>query len=214
MPTGRAGAETGPTGEGVERIAGKAVAIEDVADAVEHLIAELGEGESGKATELAHGLASLAEYIQSARAEIAAIRPDEVKQDYLPRATDELDAIVEATAEATNGIMDAVELVEDVMGRATGADADKLMDATTRIYEACTFQDITGQRITKVVRMLKHIEEKIDAMLGVAPPMAPVAAAVEPTEAPVSDEDLLNGPGLKNEAKSQAEIDALLASFD
>jgi hypothetical protein len=30
----------------------------------------------------------------------------------------------------------------------------------------------------------------------------------------VTDEDLLNGPQATNEAKSQAETDALLASFD
>ena len=39
--------------------------------------------------------------------------------------------------------------------------AAKLQDAVTRIYEACSFQDITGQRITKVVTTLKVIEEKV-----------------------------------------------------
>ena len=40
------------------------------------------------------------------------------------------------------------------------------MDATTRIYEACSFQDITGQRITKVVKALHGIEEKVDAFVA------------------------------------------------
>ena len=43
----------------------------------------------------------------------------------------------------------------------TGEPATKLQDATTRIYEACSFQDITGQRITKVVTTLKTIEAKV-----------------------------------------------------
>ena len=43
----------------------------------------------------------------------------------------------------------------------SGEPAAKLQDATTRIYEACSFQDITGQRITKVVAALKAIEAKV-----------------------------------------------------
>ena len=39
--------------------------------------------------------------------------------------------------------------------------AAKLQDAVTQIYEACSFQDITGQRITKVVTTLKAIEGKV-----------------------------------------------------
>ena len=37
--------------------------------------------------------------------------------------------------------------------------ASALMDAVTKIYEASAFQDITGQRITKVVRMLQSLEK-------------------------------------------------------
>lgn len=64
--------------------------------------------------------------------------------------------------------------------------------------------------------MLKHIEEKIDVMLGIpaAQPKVPCKLDVAEEAKPVTDEDLLNGPGLKGDAKSQAEIDALLASFD
>ena len=50
----------------------------------------------------------------------SALRPDEVKEQFLTAAGDELDAIVEATAEATNGIMDATEIVEGVMSGLEG----------------------------------------------------------------------------------------------
>src|SRR5262245_58257996 len=50
-------------------------------------------------------LQRLANFIQDTKTEIAALRPDEVKQQYLPTAADELDAIVAATAQATNTIM-------------------------------------------------------------------------------------------------------------
>ena len=36
-----------------------------------------------------------------------------------------------------------------------------------RIYEACNFQDLTGQRINKVVRALSFIEERVESMLSV-----------------------------------------------
>jgi len=174
---------------------------------------------AAREAELFSELESLAEYIQSAKAEITALRPDEVKDEFLPTATDELDAIVGATAEATNAIMDAVEEVEAFAANGGGEAAKKLMNAATKIYEACGFQDITGQRIGKVVKTLKDIEEKVDQLLrafggeGVAGTVQPKKKK-KPKDGPITDADLLEGPQLADKAKSQEEIDALLASFD
>lgn len=157
----------------------------------------------------------LARIIDAARADIAAIRPDEVKQQFISTATDELDAIVQATADATNVIMDAAEKIESVMGALQGALAGTLMEATTGIYEACGFQDITGQRISKVVKAIKQIEERIDVLLatfgGDAATKAQAKAAAAVQSAPTTDADLLNGPQLKSKAKTQEEIDAMLS---
>ncbi|MEE8394386.1 MAG: protein phosphatase CheZ [Rhodospirillales bacterium] len=185
---------------------------------------------SAKETALYDELQALADYIHAARAEIAAINPGEVKDNFLPDATDELDAVIEAAAEATNAIMDAAESIEGIMGEIEGQASRTLMDATTSIYEACGFQDITGQRITKVINTLKSIEEKVDALVAVFADDGPPSTARKPAKtrkvakaAPkkkkpakkaVADKDLLNGPGKKGEAKTQDEIDALLASFD
>ncbi|MCW8836325.1 MAG: protein phosphatase CheZ [Rhodospirillales bacterium] len=163
---------------------------------------------------------ALALFIQSAKKEIAALRPDDVKDKFIPSATDELDAIIEATANATNEIMDAVEIVEGVMDAVEGTSADMLGDATTKIYEACTFQDITGQRITKVVKALKDIEARVDGLLGAFGDEIEKHASVAPKpgkkkkKGEITDEDLLEGPQLPSSAKNQAEIDALLASFE
>ncbi len=169
-------------------------------------------------TELFAELESLAAYIKSVKSEITAIRPDQVKKDYLPLAADELDAIVEATAEATNAIMDAAEIVEQVAGESPPDTGGKLRDATTSIYEACGFQDITGQRINKVVRALKDIEEKVDRLMaafgGEAAAAGPGKKPKKKKDGPVTDESLLEGPQLKNKGSSQEEVDALLASFD
>lgn len=199
------------------------VSVGDVSEVVTNILKSLKGDLTFKDIKLYEELEDLAAFIEDAKTDIAMLRPDEVKDEFLPKAADELDAVVEATAEATNSIMDAVETVENVMMELEGENNEKLMNATTQIYEACGFQDITGQRITKVVGALKHIEDKVDALLSAfgdeiarykaSLPDEPEAAP-EPEEAAPTDEELLHGPQKKNDAISQDEIDALLASFD
>ena len=59
-------------------------------------------------------LESLSNFIAETKRDIAALRPDEVMDDLIPTASDELDAIVAATAEATHSIMDSAEAIESV----------------------------------------------------------------------------------------------------
>ena len=78
--------------------------------------------------------------------------------------------------------------------RAGGEAAAKLQAATTKIYEACSFQDITGQRITKVVTTLKTIESKVAHIVNT---FGATAAGTRVLSAHVAtDADLLNGPQL------------------
>lgn len=222
MASDEVDAELGARLDELRQNADETVRVGDVAEVVEGLLATLKGDLSATDLEIYSELESLSAYIEAAKSEIAALRPDEVRDEYLPTAADELDAIVEATAEATHGIMDATEAIEGVMEHLDGDDADILMEATTRIYEACGFQDITGQRITKVVNALKHIEDKVDALVEafgneierVKDELPAGADLDDADDADLSDEDLLHGPQLKTEAKSQEEIDALLASFD
>jgi len=133
---------------------GDSVQVADVAVVVESMMATMKGDLSATDLELYTELEALARYIHEAKADIAALRPDEVKDEFLPTATDELDVIVAATEKATHSIMDATEIIENTMMEVQGEVADKLMEATTQIYEACGFQDITGQRITKVCKAL------------------------------------------------------------
>ena len=96
-------------------------------------------------------------------------------------------------------------------GELTGEPAAQLQDATTRIYEACGFQDITGQRITKVVATLKTIEAKVAHMVAAFGSRASRPPAAEAMPDPSL---LLNGPQLPAAAMDQSDIDKLLASFD
>jgi chemotaxis protein CheZ len=151
--------------------------------------------------------------IASAKAEIAALRVGEINHRDIPFATDELDAIVKHTAAATHAILESCETLDNVAASVTGDASTQLQDAVTRIYEACSFQDITGQRITKVVTTLKTIEAKIDHILTTFGHAMPEPGEPAP-EKPSKEHELLNGPQLPALAMDQSDIDKLLASFD
>ncbi len=153
----------------------------------------------------------LAATVASTRAEIVAMGADDITASHIPSATDELDAIVTHTATATDSILESCEQLEAMMGRMGREDAQTLQDAVTRIYEACSFQDITGQRITKIVAALQAIERKVAHMIAV---FSPDCAAARVSREPIGPESLLNGPQLAEAAMGQSDIDALLASFD
>tara|TARA_R110000787_G_scaffold19614_7_gene58663 strand:+ start:547 stop:1230 length:684 start_codon:yes stop_codon:yes gene_type:complete len=171
-------------------------------------------------------LQDLADYIKSTKAEILELRPDEISQEHLPAASIELDAIVSATENATNTIMEAAETIEAIGTELGGDTNDRLIETTTRIFEACSFQDITGQRIGKVVRALREIETKIDDLLGVfgeddndarqarldRNAGAAGCAVGEIGQDAISDADLLDGPQLPENAISQDDIDNLFAN--
>ncbi len=197
---------------------GDTVKVAEISQVVESIMASMKGDLTANDLELYHELEALAAYIHDAKSDIAALRPDEVRDEYIPTASDELDAIVQATEIATNTIMDSTEEIESVMASLEGEQAETLMNATTNIYEACGFQDITGQRITKVVRALKDIEEKIEALVTAfgseIEKVKANAPEKEAVEEELTDEDLLGGPQQEGEAATQAEIDALLASFD
>ena len=160
-------------------------------------------------------LEALAREVSRTKSEIAALSVEDITASHIPAATDELDAIVAHTAAATNEILDCCEVLEGLQPRLAAEDAAVLSGAVTRIYEACSFQDITGQRISKVVNALKAIESRIAAArtrfggTGEAPPPP---AAPEPPR--TEGEALASGPQLPGAASSQEEIDRLLASFD
>lgn len=157
-------------------------------------------------------LQRLADFITKTKQELSALRPDEMKQNFILKAADELDAIVEGTASATHRIMDAADAISELTAVLDQENGAKLMNAVTSIYEACTFQDITGQRVTKVVSMLKVIEDRIDNMVIAMGEMEPV---VEPASGdPKGKSDggsELHGPALPGQGVSQSEIDKLFA---
>lgn len=154
----------------------------------------------------------LAGTIAEAKQEISRLEVTTISSAFIPNATDELDAIVDATAAATNQILDCVETVERVAGEVSAGQAEALQAVATRIYEACSFQDITGQRVTKVVAALKAIEAQVDSIIAAFGGVLSLDRGQPPPCKQLHPGDgaaLLNGPQLPGNGVNQASIDAL-----
>ena len=166
-------------------------------------------------------IAQMVRSIGRAKAEIASIKHPLASEsdDKVHRASSELDAIVLDTETATNKILAGNEKIEAAINKLnTTHHDDPDVQAMTEdvafnvieILEACNFQDITGQRITKVVNTLRYIEDRILAMISIwgvdAFADLPVEVGDDGRE---GDDALMNGPALQNEGISQDDIDAL-----
>ncbi|NQV20373.1 MAG: protein phosphatase CheZ [Rhodospirillales bacterium] len=153
----------------------------------------------------------MSDLISQMKTDIAFLRPDDLKEEQIPRAGMELDAVVKNTEEATNTIMEAAEEIMAVDFSDKDSAETAVNDSCMRIFEACSFQDITGQRVDKVVKTLTQIEDRLDSMrtdwmddLGTAEQF------VDPNSDTRPDADLLHGPALGGEGVDQSEVDALL----
>ena len=173
------------------------------------VIGELRALEAPHKNTLVGVLEYLSDHIRLTRSEIGALRAGSGNPQMFSTATDELEEIVTETARATNRIMDAAESVEKVASSLGPEPAGALMDAVTNIYEASAFQDITGQRITKIVRSLQSLEEKLASLASAFGPLDDSEAPAKPE----GDAALLNGPQMEKTAASQTDIDALFASL-
>jgi chemotaxis regulatin CheY-phosphate phosphatase CheZ len=157
-------------------------------------------------------LVDMANAITRTKSEIAAIKPARGSAGKIGFASNELDAIVGTTEKATSEILAAVEHIQEIAWtlREQGTDpavCDVLDKQTTEACTACSFQDLTGQRIRRVIDVMRFLEARIDAMIRIwrlEDPNAPEAEAA-------GENPLLNGPAQSGEALGQSEIDDLIA---
>ena len=161
-------------------------------------------------------LAGLFHYIQRVRTEIAAIHHPADEENNFENMSDQLDAIVEATEHATDTIMSTVETNEALLAEIrpgivdTGLQAkiDEISGNNMGLFEACSFQDITGQRITKVVRSLTYVETRVNKLIEAwgRSELEKITVALDKKKS--EDEKLLNGPQREGVAISQDDNDA------
>ena len=163
----------------------------------------------------------LASYINDAKSEIFSISQNEKSEKAITDASSHLDEVIKATEQASTSIMDAADIIQNNAAGIGGEKEQKIIEATNQIYEACNFQDITGQRINKVIKLLANIEERITRLVTLFGATEEANTSTDNNNSnnvlnitlPTDDKDLLNGPQLSSNASSQAEIDQLFASL-
>jgi chemotaxis protein CheZ len=158
-------------------------------------------------------LREIAGYIESMRSEIGALQVNDLRTSRIPAAGQELGAIVQATEQATNTIMECAEALMGADASDPAAYKALVDEKMMIIFEACSFQDITGQRIAKVVETLQHIEERVARFANVvqAKDIAGFLTEQERERAERKEKYLLNGPQLAGDGVDQSAVDKMFA---
>jgi chemotaxis protein CheZ len=158
--------------------------------------------------------------INRTKREIAVLHGNNFSGEGMAKVNGELGAVVGGTEEATQQILEAAEAIDQAataLSKVTSPDQQKILseeiqERVVSIFEACNFQDLTGQRINKVMTTMKFIENHITVMMdiwgGVDAIKVHAPAIVDTRE---GDARLLNGPKAAGDVghASQDDIDAL-----
>lgn len=153
----------------------------------------------------------IADYISRTRDEIAALRPNDIKSERIPSAGAELEAVVTDTEKATETIMSAAESVLCDEEADYDAYRAKVEAKMMEIIENCSFQDLAGQRVSKVVNSLRHVESRVARFAEVMGVHDADTTVQETDEEKRAREQLLNGPALNGPETSQDDIDAFFS---
>lgn len=164
---------------------------------------------------------NLIQYITRMREEVARVSQRSEDRTHFESVSQHLEEIVGSTEDATHQILENVEGVDNVADEIrtlnpegqTAALCDKINEHTMQVIEACTFQDITGQRIGRIISSMEFVEQRVNAMIDLMGRTDIEALGIDLPDADqrTGDEALLNGPQLPGEEISQDEIDKLFA---
>jgi len=158
--------------------------------------------------------------ITRTKREIAVLHGKSFNGEEMAKVNGELGAVVGGTEQATQQILEATEAIDQAataLSKNISSDQQKLLseeiqERVVSIFEACNFQDLTGQRISKVMTTMKFIEQHINAMMEIWGGVDAIKAHATPiVDTREGDAKLLNGPKLEGDAghASQDDIDAL-----
>lgn len=154
-------------------------------------------------------ITELTEQVERLRMHICAALPDD------EAAIDAIEHIKEAAStldDAADRIMSAADEIKAAVPDSADH-AAAVNKAYSNIIEACSFHDLTCQRLTKIRNTLENMTDGLGKIRpfvanGTDVPLGPVEVAEpEPID---EDAALLNGPALEADGMSQEEIDKLL----
>jgi chemotaxis protein CheZ len=224
-PLAKSGALAVPASLGGEAAAAIAALRADIADLGRKIdgigtaaaaAAGFDMSEINKIRDEVHGIAAR---IAQTKREIGALKHPLATEDKLASASMELSSVVSQTETATSQIFDGVEKIEEIARELRTMKIDEygqqriaeISDMCTGIIEACSFQDLTGQRINKVVRTLAFIEERVQKMMEIWGAEEIKLLPVHENEIHMKDVGgvVLHGPQNAEKGNSQSDIDKL-----
>jgi chemotaxis protein CheZ len=190
----------------------------DVADA--HVLLETYRAQIEQCEKLKVELDLIHDAISRTKREIAVLHGNSFDDNEMAKVTGELGAVVGGTEEATQQILEAAESIDQAasaLSKVTSPDqqrilSEEIQERVVSIFEACNFQDLTGQRISKVMATMKFIESHIIVMMDIWGGVDAIRAHAPPIiDEREGDARLLNGPKLAGDVghASQNDIDAL-----
>jgi chemotaxis protein CheZ len=158
--------------------------------------------------------------ISRTKREIAVLHGKSFNGEEMAKVNGELGAVVGGTEQATQQILEATEAIDQAataLSKNTSPDQQKLLseeiqERVVSIFEACNFQDLTGQRISKVTATMKFIENHINVMMEIWGGVDAIKSHAPPlVDRREGDARLLNGPKTEGDVghASQDDIDAL-----
>ena len=158
--------------------------------------------------------------INRTKREIAVLHGKSFNGDEMAKVNGELGAVVGGTEQATQQILEAAESIDNAasaLSKNNSLDQQKILseeiqERVVSIFEACNFQDLTGQRISKVMNTMKFIEQHINEMMNIWGGVDAIKAHAPPiVDTREGDAKLLNGPKLDGDIghASQDDIDAM-----
>lgn len=184
--------------------------------------AESDDAGSGDYLDLIHlELVELLDRIHATKSEVASLRPSMGATDQITAATMELEAVIQATEQATSDILEAAEDLQTTVDRLRSPTlqisevlgiAEHLEDSATNILMTCSFQDLTGQRITAAVNTLLYVEESLTRIVelwGITQGTADSTLMRNAPDDDRPDKELLHGPQMDGLGVSQDDIDKM-----
>jgi chemotaxis protein CheZ len=206
--------------------AGRAAVTETAEDSIArevaeaHVLLETYRAQIEQCEKLKVELDLIHDAINRTKREIAVLHGKSFDGQEMAKVNGELGAVVGGTEEATQQILEATEAIDQAataLSKNVSPDQQKLLseeiqERVVAIFEACNFQDLTGQRISKVMGTMKFIEQHINDMMDIWGGVDAIKAHAPPIiDTREGDAKLLNGPMLDGDPghASQDDIDAL-----